>query len=125
MIYAFSENFMLPLSHDEVVYGKRSLLEKMPGDDWQRFANLRLLYGYQFGQPGKKLLFMGDEFAQRREWNHEGGLDWHLDDEPAHEGILRWVADLNRVYREWPALHELDTESRGFAWTQPNEPDTS
>ena len=87
-VYAFSENFMLPLSHDEVVHGKRSLLEKMPGDDWQRFANLRLLYGYQFGQPGKKLLFMGDELAERREWDHEGGLDWGLLESPAHAGML-------------------------------------
>jgi 1,4-alpha-glucan branching enzyme len=124
-VYAFSENFMLPLSHDEVVHGKGSLVNKMPGDDWQRLANLRLLYGYQFGQPGKKLLFMGDELAQEREWNHESSLDWHLLTEPGHEGILRWVADLNRLYRERPALHGADTEPSGFAWTQPNEPDTS
>jgi 1,4-alpha-glucan branching enzyme len=124
-VYAFSENFMLPLSHDEVVHGKGSLIDKMPGDDWQRFANLRLLYGYQFGQPGKKLLFMGDELAQRREWNHEGSLDWHLLAEPAHQGILRWVSDLNRLYRERKALHERDTEPDGFAWTHPNEADTS
>jgi 1,4-alpha-glucan branching enzyme len=124
-IYAFSENFMLPLSHDEVVHGKGSLLNKMPGDDWQRFANLRLLYGYQYGQPGKKLLFMGDEMGQRREWDHEGSLDWHLLGDPKHGGILRWVADLNRLYRERPALHELDTEHTGFSWTQPNEPETS
>jgi 1,4-alpha-glucan branching enzyme len=124
-VYAFSENFMLPLSHDEVVHGKGSLLHKMPGDDWQRFANLRLLYGYQFGQPGKKLLFMGDELAQRREWDHEGSLDWHLLDAPAHGGILRWVSDLNRLYREQGALHERDADPGGFAWTQPNEADTS
>jgi 1,4-alpha-glucan branching enzyme len=124
-VYAFSENFMLPLSHDEVVHGKGSLLSKMPGDDWQRFANLRLLYGYQFGQPGKKLLFMGDELAQRREWDHDGSLDWHLLESPAHEGILRWVADLNRLYREQGALHARDTEYDGFAWTQPNDPETS
>jgi 1,4-alpha-glucan branching enzyme len=124
-VYAFSENFMLPLSHDEVVHGKGSLFHKMPGDDWQRFANLRLLFGYQFGQPGKKLLFMGDEMAQRREWSHESSLDWHLLADPAHEGILRWVSDLNRVYRESPALHERDADPAGFAWTQPNEPDTS
>ncbi len=120
-VYAFSENFMLPLSHDEVVHGKGSLLAKMPGDDWQRFANLRLLYGYQFGQPGKKLLFMGDELAQRREWDHDGSLDWHLLESPAHDGILRWVADLNRLYRAEAALHERDTEPDGFAWTQPND----
>jgi len=124
-VYAFSENFMLPLSHDEVVHGKRSLLGKMPGDDWQRFANLRLLYGYQFGQPGKKLLFMGDELAERNEWNHEGGLDWGALESPAHAGILRWVGDLNRLYREQRALHDLDTEPGGFTWTQPNEAETS
>jgi 1,4-alpha-glucan branching enzyme len=116
---------MLPLSHDEVVHGKGSLLEKMPGDDWQRFANLRLLYGYQFGQPGKKLLFMGDEFAQRREWGHEVGLDWPLLEYPAHAGMLRWVADLNALYRDRQALHARDTEPDGFAWTQPNEPGAS
>ncbi len=124
-VYAFSENFMLPLSHDEVVHGKGSLLSKMSGDDWQRFANLRLLYGYQFGQPGKKLLFMGDEFAQRREWDHDGSLDWHLLENPAHDGILRWVADLNRLSRAQGALHERDTEPDGFAWSQPNEAATS
>jgi 1,4-alpha-glucan branching enzyme len=124
-VYAFSENFMLPLSHDEVVHGKGSLLNKMPGDDWQRLANLRLLYGYQFGQPGKKLLFMGDELAQQREWDHEGSLDWHLLDRPAHEGILRWVSDLNRLYREQAALHQRDADPGGFAWTQPNEAETS
>ena len=124
-VYAFSENFMLPLSHDEVVHGKRALLEKMPGDDWQRFANLRLLYGYQFGQPGKKLLFMGDEMAERREWNHDRSLDWDLLHRPAHAGILRWVTDLNRLYRDRTALHDLDTEPGGFAWTQPNDADTS
>ena len=124
-VYAFSENFMLPLSHDEVVHGKGSLLTKMSGDDWQRFANLRLLYGYQFGQPGKKLLFMGDELAQRREWDHDGSLDWHLLESPAHGGIQRWVGDLNRLYRAQAALHERDTEPDGFAWTQPNEAETS
>jgi 1,4-alpha-glucan branching enzyme len=124
-VYAFSENFMLPLSHDEVVHGKGSMLTKMPGDDWQRFANLRLLYGYQFGQPGKKLLFMGDELAQWHEWDHEAGLDWPLLQHPHHEGVLRWVSDLNRLYSEYPALHELDCDLRGFAWTQPNEGDSS
>jgi 1,4-alpha-glucan branching enzyme len=124
-VYAFSENFMLPLSHDEVVHGKGSLLDKMPGDDWQRFANLRLLYGYQFGQPGKKLLFMGDEFAQGREWAHEGSLDWHLLDNPAHRGMLRWVSDLNLAHRAHDALHQRDTEPSGFSWTHPNEPDIS
>ncbi len=124
-VYAFSENFMLPLSHDEVVHGKSSLLSKMPGDDWQRFANLRLLYGYQFGQPGKKLLFMGAELAQRREWDHEGSLDWHLLESPPHQGIARWVADLNQLYRAQAALHERDTDPAGFAWTQPNDAETS
>jgi len=123
-VYAFSENFVLPLSHDEVVYGKGSLLSKMPGDDWQRFANLRLLYGYQFAQPGKKLLFMGGELAQRREWDHESALDWSLLDEPRHAGVLRWLADLNHVYRDHAPMHELDCDARGFAWTQPNDADT-
>jgi 1,4-alpha-glucan branching enzyme len=124
-VYAFSENFLLPLSHDEVVYGKGSLLNKMPGDAWQRFANLRLLFGYQFAQPGKKLIFMGGEFAQGREWDHESSLEWGLLQNPAHAGMQRWVGDLNRVYREVPALHELDCDPRGFSWTQPNEADAS
>ena len=115
-LYAFTENFVLPLSHDEVVHGKRSLVEKMPGDDWQRFANLRLLFGYQYGLPGKKLLFMGSELAQRDEWDHERGLDWQLLGEPLHAGTYRWVADLNRLYREQPALHELDVDPGGFEW---------
>jgi 1,4-alpha-glucan branching enzyme len=122
-VYAFSENFTLPLSHDEVVHGKGSLLTKMPGDDWQRFANLRLLYGYQFAQPGKKLLFMGAEIAQRHEWAHEGELDWALLDFPAHQGMLSLVSDLNHLHRTVPALHELDTDPRGFLWTQPNDAD--
>jgi 1,4-alpha-glucan branching enzyme len=124
-VYAFSENFLLPLSHDEVVHGKGSLLTKMPGDEWQRFANLRLLYGYQFAQPGKKLLFMGGELAQWGEWDHESALDWPLLLAPAHAGILRWLADLNGLYRDDPALHQLDTDPRGFAYTQPDEPDAS
>ncbi len=120
-VYAFSENFILSLSHDEVVYGKRSLLEKMPGDDWQKFANLRLLLSYMYAQPGKKLLFMGGEIAQRAEWSHEGQLDWHLLEHQSHEGISRLVGDLNRVYREEPALHELDSEGSGFEWAVPND----
>jgi 1,4-alpha-glucan branching enzyme len=117
-VYAFSENYVLPLSHDEVTHGKGSLLTKMPGDDWQAFANLRLLYGYQFTQPGKKLLFMGGEFGQRREWAHDTSLDWDLLNRPPHQGLLRWVSDLNDVYRGQPALHELDTEPDGFQWVQ-------
>src|ERR1700751_289405 len=112
--YAFSENFVLPLSHDEVVYGKRSLLPKMPGDDWQRFANLRLLLGYMWTHPGKKLLFMGGEFGQWREWHHERELDWDLTQRAEHAGLQRWVTDLNRAYRERRALHELDFDGAGF-----------
>jgi 1,4-alpha-glucan branching enzyme len=116
MIYAFGENFVLPLSHDEVVHGKGSLFGKMPVDTWQKHANLRLLYGYMWGQPGKKLLFMGGEFAQIREWNHDASLDWHLLDDPLHKGVQRWVADLNHLYKSEPALHELDHEPAGFEW---------
>jgi 1,4-alpha-glucan branching enzyme len=115
-VYAFTENFVLPLSHDEVVHGKRSLLDKMPGDDWQRFANLRLLFTYQWTYPGKKLLFMGGEFGQPREWSHHGSLPWHLADEPRHAGVRALVRDLNRVYRSMPALHRLDHDSSGFQW---------
>ena len=121
LIYAFSENFILPLSHDEVVYGKGSMLGKMPGDDWQKFANLRLLYGFMFGHPGKKLLFMGDEFGQCSEWNHDSSLDWHLLRDPAHAGLLRWVRDLNTLYRGQPALYELESESAGFEWVDCND----
>ena len=114
--YAFAENFVLPLSHDEVVYGKRSLLDKMPGDAWQKFANLRLLFGYQYTHPGKKLMFMGGEFGQGQEWSHERSLDWHLLDDPRHAGVKRWVRDLNTLYRGEPALHAQDTDPAGFAW---------
>jgi 1,4-alpha-glucan branching enzyme len=116
LLYAFSENFVLPFSHDEVVYGKGSLLRKMPGDDWQRFANLRLLYGYMFGHPGKKLLFMGCEFGQWSEWNHDASLEWHLLGRPFHSALQRWVRDLNTLYRGQRALHELDFDAGGFAW---------
>jgi 1,4-alpha-glucan branching enzyme len=117
LAYAFTENFMLPLSHDEVVHGKGSLVDKMPGDDWQRFANLRLLYGHMWAHPGKKLLFMGGEIAQRREWSHDRELDWWLEgSHDAHGGIRRWVEDLNRLYRSEPALHALDFDAAGFEW---------
>jgi 1,4-alpha-glucan branching enzyme len=115
-LYAFSENFILPFSHDEVVHGKGSLLSRMPGDDWKKFANLRLLFGYMFGQPGKKMLFMGDEFGQWLEWNHDTGLDWGLTQESAHAGLQRWVTDLNRVYRSEPGLHRGDATPQGFEW---------
>ena len=116
LLYAFSENFVLPLSHDEVVHGKGSLLSKMAGDDWQKFANLRAYYGLMWGYPGKKLLFMGQEFAQRQEWDEKRALEWQLLAAPAHAGIRRLVRDLNRVYREKPALHARDCEGEGFAW---------
>ncbi|HLG86669.1 MAG TPA: 1,4-alpha-glucan branching protein GlgB [Alphaproteobacteria bacterium] len=116
LLYAFSENFILPLSHDEVVHGKGSLIAKMPGDDCQKFANLRAYFGFMFGHPGKKLLFMGGEFAQGREWNHDIGLDWHLVDQPPHAGIQQLVRDLNRVYRAEPSLFQRDTRSDGFEW---------
>jgi 1,4-alpha-glucan branching enzyme len=115
-VYAFNENFILPLSHDEVVYGKGSLLERQPGDEWQRFAGLRALYGYMWAHPGKKLLFMGGEFGQAREWHHERTLDWPLWELPAHAGVARWIADLNAAYRRVPALHRHDFDSRGFSW---------
>jgi 1,4-alpha-glucan branching enzyme len=124
-VYAFNENFVLPLSHDEVVHAKGSLVNKMPGNDGQKLANLRLLYGNLFAQPGKKLLFMGAELAQYREWNHDGALDWELLDNPAHAGIARWVADLNRLYRDDPALHELDCAAGGFEWIDGSNADQS
>ena len=121
LIYAFNENFVLPLSHDEVVHGKGSLIGKMPGDAWQKFANLRLLLGYMFAQPGKKLLFMGAEIGQYREWNHDTSLDWHLLNFPAHAGLQRWVRDLNHAYRSQPALHESDFSPAGFEWIDAND----
>ena len=124
-LYAFSENFVLPISHDEVVHGKGSLLSKLPGDDWQKRASLRLLLGYQWLVPGKKLLFMGCELGQWREWNHDSSLDWHLLADPAHQGLQRWVRDLNTTYRGEPALHELDCEAAGFAWVDCRDADQS
>ena len=116
MVYAYSENFILPLSHDEVVYGKGSLLGKMPGDQWQKFANLRAYFGFMWTHPGKKLIFMGGEFAQAGEWNHDRSLDWHLLDSSEHKGVQRLVRDLNTMYREIPALHQLDCDPAGFEW---------
>ncbi|MDR6287593.1 MULTISPECIES: 1,4-alpha-glucan branching protein GlgB [Inquilinus] len=116
LLYAFSENFVLPLSHDEVVHGKGSMLGKMPGDDWQKFANLRAFYGFMWAHPGKKLLFMGGEFAQPAEWSHDRSLDWHLLGDERHAGMQRLIGDLNRLYREVPALHARDCEPEGFAW---------
>jgi 1,4-alpha-glucan branching enzyme len=124
-LYLFAENFVLPLSHDEVVYGKKSILNKMPGDTWQKFANVRLLYGYMFAQPGKKMLFMGDEFGQWKEWSHDSSLDWHLLDEPLHAGLKRWVRDLNTLYRGTPELHELDANPEGFRWINADDSEQS
>jgi 1,4-alpha-glucan branching enzyme len=120
-IYAFTENFVLPLSHDEVVYGKGSLIGKMPGDDWQKRANLRLLFGWQWVTPGKKLLFMGGDIGQWSEWAHDGSVDWSLLDDPGHRGIQRWVADLNSLYSTYPAMHELDFDPAGFSWVDAND----
>jgi 1,4-alpha-glucan branching enzyme len=125
MLYAFTENFALPLSHDEVVHGKGSLLDKMSGDDWQKFANLRLLFGWMFAQPGKKLIFMGGEFAQWREWCHDESLDWHLLRFAPHAGMQKWVRDLNRAYRTIGALYELDCDALGFRWIDCNDSDDS
>ena len=121
LVYAFSENFILPLSHDEVVHGKGSLLDKMPGDRWQQLANLRTLYAYMWAHPGKQLLFMGCEFAQQREWSHERSLDWHLLDDPGHAGVQALVRDLNHTYRDQPALWQRDGDSEGFEWLDPND----
>jgi 1,4-alpha-glucan branching enzyme len=125
MLYAFNENFVLALSHDEVVHGKGSLLARMPGDDWQKLANLRLLLGYMVGQPGKKLLFMGGEFGQWREWHHESSLDWSLLELPAHAGLCQWSHDLNHLYLSEPALHQQDCDPAGFQWVDANDSDHS
>ncbi len=125
LLYAFHENFILPFSHDEVVHGKGSMLGKMPGDVWQRFANLRSLYGFMYGHPGKKLLFMGSEFGQWDEWNHDKSLDWHLLQEPLHEGLRLWVRDLNRLLSSDPALHGCDFEPYGFHWIECNDSEHS
>jgi 1,4-alpha-glucan branching enzyme len=119
--YAFSENFILPLSHDEVVHGKRSIFGRMPGDEWQRYANLRAYYAFMYGHPGKKLMFMGSEFAQDTEWNHDASLAWHLLGRDRNSGVQRLVRDLNRLYRDTPALHALDCEAAGFEWLVAND----
>jgi 1,4-alpha-glucan branching enzyme len=124
-LYAFTENFVLPLSHDEVVYGKGSLYAKMAGDEWQKYANLRLLFGYMFTQPGKKLLFMGGEFAQWSEWNHDGSLDWHALEFAGHQGVQRWVRDLNTFYRNEPALYQTDFNPDGWRWIDADDSDNS
>ena len=121
LLYAWSENFVLPFSHDEVVHGKGSLLNKMSGDDWQKFASLRAFYGFVWAYPGKKLLFMGQEFAQRNEWSEQRALDWHLLDAQSHEGVRKLTADLNRAYRDIGALHQRDCEPEGFDWLIPND----
>jgi 1,4-alpha-glucan branching enzyme len=126
LLYAFNENFMLPLSHDEVVHGKGSLLDKMPGDAWQKFANLRAYYGFMWAHPDKKLLFMGCEFAQGREWDHDNSLDWHLMDETHwHGGVQKLVEDLNNLYTSTPALYYDDCEARGFEWLDADDNEAS
>jgi len=125
MVYAWSERFVLPLSHDEVVHGKRSLLGRMPGDEWQRFANLRAYLGYMWSHPGRKLLFNGAELGQPGEWNHDAQLPWDLLDDPRHRGVQQWVRDLNRVYVAESALHARDDDPEGFQWLVGNDADTS
>jgi 1,4-alpha-glucan branching enzyme len=124
-LYMHSENFILPFSHDEVVHGKRSLIDKMPGDAWQKYASLRLLFGYMYAHPGKKLLFMGGEFAQWREWNHDRSLDWHLLADPAHGAIRQYVQALNALYQAEPALHQADFDAGGFRWIDCNDIENS
>src|SRR4029078_9321401 len=125
LLYAFSENFILPFSHDEVVHGKGSMFGKLPGDDWQKAATLRALFGFMYAHPGKKLMFMGAEFGQGREWDHDHSLDWHLLEQPLHAGIRRFITDLNRVYRSEPALYEVDFEGAGFSWIDCNDNENS
>jgi len=125
LLYAFSENYILPFSHDEVVHMKGSMWGKAPGDDWQKAATLRVLYGYMYAHPGKKLMFMGGEFGQVREWNHDRSLDWHLLQQPLHGGLRLFVRDLNKVYAAEPALHQSDFESSGFQWIDCNDSDNS
>ncbi|HET6659332.1 MAG TPA: 1,4-alpha-glucan branching protein GlgB [Rubrobacter sp.] len=125
LVYAFNENFVLPLSHDEVVHGKRSLIDKMPGDEWQKFANLRAYYGFMYTHPGKQLLFMGGELGQRREWNHDSSLDWHLLEETPHRGVRSLVKDLNALYSATPALYEVDFEPAGFGWIEGGDMENS
>jgi 1,4-alpha-glucan branching enzyme len=124
-VYAFSENYVLPLSHDEVVHGKGSLLGKMPGDDWRKFAQLRLLLGHMYAQPGKKLLFMGGEFGQWKEWNHDSSLDWKLLELPLHSGLKRWLSELNLFYQREPAMHEADVSPEGFSWVDASDAENS
>jgi 1,4-alpha-glucan branching enzyme len=125
MLYAFNENFILPFSHDEVVHGKGSMFGKIPGDDWQKAATLRALYGFMYAHPGKKLMFMGDEFGQGREWNHDRALDWELAGMPLHAGLKRYVQDLNRIYASEPALHQVDFDFTGFQWIDCNDSENS
>jgi len=125
LVYAFNENFVLPLSHDEVVHGKGSLIGKQPGDTWRQFAGQRLMFGYMWAHPGKKLLFMGGEFGQRREWTHEGELEWGALQHAEHAGLLQWVRDLNRVYRAQPALWQVDFEPAGFQWIDASDREAS
>jgi 1,4-alpha-glucan branching enzyme len=124
-LYMHTENFILPFSHDEVVHGKGSMIDKIPGDVWQKYATLRTLYAYMYGHPGKKLLFMGGEFAQWREWNHDRSLDWHLLDDPSHAAVRRFVQDLNWHYRAEPALHQTDFDPEGFRWIDCNDNENS
>jgi 1,4-alpha-glucan branching enzyme len=125
LLYAFSENFILPFSHDEVVHGKGSMWGKVPGDDWQKAATLRALYGFMYSHPGKKLMFMGLEFGQVREWNHDRSLDWHLLDDPLHAGLRQFVMDVNAVYRRERALHDQDFDGAGFEWIDCNDSENS